>query len=73
MAFTQIFCHGPAYRLSVIGPIVIISRLSFVTVYSTICTKSIVIAYKICYKQQLYFGISAGGASVPGVLICQLS
>ena len=36
-----------------------ISRLSFVSVYSTICTKSIVIAYKICYKQLLYFGLTS--------------
>ena len=44
--------------LSIIGPIVAISRLSFASVYSTICTKSVVIAYKKNgYKQPLYFGI----------------
>jgi len=40
---------------------VIVSRLSFASVYSTICTKYIVIAYKICYKGSLDFGI-------PGVI-----
>ena len=35
----------------------IVSRLSFASVYSTICTKYIVIAYKICYKGSLDFGI----------------
>jgi hypothetical protein len=35
---------------------VIVSRLSFASVYSTICTKYIVIAYKICYKGSLDFG-----------------
>ena len=43
----------------------IVSRLSFASVYSTICTKYIVIAYKICYKGSLDFGIpgvSARGA-----------
>ena len=49
--------HRPTYRLSIIGPIVTVSRLSFASAYSTICTKSIVIAYKICYKWQLYFGL----------------
>ena len=47
----------PAHRLSIIGPIVAISRSSFASVYSTICTKSDVIAYKNSYKQPLYFGI----------------
>ena len=41
-----------------------VSRLSFASVYSTICTKSAVIAYKNSYKQPLYFGI-------PGVLVLQ--
>jgi hypothetical protein len=36
---------------------VTVSRLSFASVYSTICTKSIVIAYKFCYKRPLYFGL----------------
>ena len=44
------------YRLSIISPIVTISRLSFVSVYSTIFTKYIMIAYKICYKGSLDFG-----------------
>ena len=43
------FGHRPACRLSIIGPIVPVSRLSFASVYSTICTKS-VIAYKNSYK-----------------------
>jgi hypothetical protein len=52
------FHHRLAHRLSIIGPIVTISRLSFfASVYSTICTKSTVIAYKDCYKQSLYFGL----------------
>ena len=40
------------------GPIVTVYGLSFVSVYSTNCTKSTVhvIAYKDCYKQPLYFG-----------------
>ena len=38
-----------------------VSRLSFASVYGTICTKSVVIAYKNSYKQPLYFGI-------PGVI-----
>ena len=37
-----------------------ISRLSFASVYSTICTKSVVIAYINSYKQPLYFGIPGG-------------
>ena len=57
-----IFGHRPAHRLSIIGPIVAISRLSFASIYSTICTKSDVIAYKNSYKQPLYFGI-------PGVAV----
>jgi hypothetical protein len=53
-----IFGHRPSCRLSIIGPIVAVSRLSFASVYcSTICTKSAVIAYKNSYKQPLYFGI----------------
>ena len=67
------FRHRQAYRLSIISLIVTVSRLSFVSVYSTICTKSIVIAYKIYYKRPLYFGlpgvywnIEASGSS----LIC---
>ena len=46
-----IFGHRPSCRLSIIGPIVAVSRLSFASVYSTICTKSAVIAYKNSYKQ----------------------
>src|SRR5882762_4858472 len=49
--------HRPVYRLSIIGPIVAISWLYFASVYSTICIKSVVIAYKNSYKQPLYFGI----------------
>jgi hypothetical protein len=56
------FRHRQAYRLSIISLIVTLSRLSFASVYSTICTKSIVIAYKICYKRPIYFGL-------PGVSI----
>ena len=56
----RIFGHRPVCRLSIISPIVI-SKLSFASVYGTICTKSVVIAYKNSYKQPLYFGI-------PGVL-----
>ena len=52
-----IFGHRPACRLFIIGPIVAISRLSFACVYSTLCTNSVVIAYKNSYKQPLYFGI----------------
>jgi len=44
-----IFGHRPACRLSIIGPIVTVSRLTFANVYSTICTKSIVISYKNRY------------------------
>jgi uncharacterized metal-binding protein len=51
------FRHRSDYKLSIIGPIVTVSRLSFVSVYNTICTKSTVIAYKDCYKQSLYFGL----------------
>ena len=51
------FHHRSAYRLSIIISIVTISRLSFVSVYNTICTKSTVIAYKICYEWLLYFGL----------------
>jgi hypothetical protein len=61
-----IFGHRPACRLSIIGPIVAVSRLSFASVYSTICTKPIVIAYKNSYKQPLYFGI-------PGVIVYSTS
>jgi hypothetical protein len=46
-----IFGHRPACRLSIIDPIVPVSKLSFASVYSTICTKSVVIAYKNSYKQ----------------------
>ena len=41
--------------------LVIVYRSSFASIYSIICTKYIVIAYKISYQQPLYFGI-------PGVL-----
>src|ERR1700676_1182647 len=51
-----IFGHRPVCRLSIISPIVI-SKLSFASVYGTICTKSVVIAHKNSYKQPLYFGI----------------
>jgi hypothetical protein len=56
------FPRRPAYQLSIISPIMTISKLSIASVYRTICAKFIVIAYKICYKQLLYFGI-------PGVFI----
>jgi hypothetical protein len=59
-----IFGHGPACRLSIFGPIVAISRLFFASVYSTICTKSVVIAYKISHKQPLYFGLPGVPATV---------
>jgi hypothetical protein len=59
----RIFGHRPVCRLSIISPIVI-SKLSFASVYGTICTKSVVIAHKNSYKQPLYFGI-------PGVLVLQ--
>ena len=49
-----IFGHRPGCRLPIMCPIVPVSRLSFASVYSTICTKSVVIAYKNGY---LYFGI----------------
>jgi len=49
-----IFGHRPARRLSIISPIV---AVIFCKCYSTICTKSVVIAYKNSYKQPLYFGI----------------
>ena len=49
--------HRPTYRLSILGYIVTVSMLSFVSVYSTICTKSVVITYKFCCKQPLYFGL----------------
>ena len=39
-----------------------ISRLSFASVYSSICTKSVVIAYINSYKQPLYF-------EIPGVAV----
>jgi hypothetical protein len=41
------FCHRQAYRLSIMSPIVTVSRLSFASVYSTICTKSIWLPTKI--------------------------
>ena len=49
------FFHRSAYRLSIISRIVTVSRLYFMSVCSTICTKSTVIVYKDCYKQPLYF------------------
>src|ERR1700692_895908 len=47
--------HRPVHRLSIIGPIVAISWLYFASVYSTICIKSVVIAYKNSYKQPYIF------------------
>jgi hypothetical protein len=57
--------HRLAYRLSIIVPIVTISRLSIASLYRTSCTKSIVIAYNICYNQPLYCGLPGGHQHLP--------
>ena len=67
------FRHRSAYRLSIIGPIVTVSRLYFMSVYSTICTKYIVIAYKNSYKQLLYFGLPVFCREAAGKNNCSAS
>ena len=51
-------CHRHPYRLPIISPIKTVSRLSVVNIYSSHCTKYLLISYKNCYKWSLYFGLA---------------